>query len=162
MENISISPDVVFFILGFIPITSSHIALFFITMALTLISVYFYLTASLVPTGLQVVLEGVYEWFMEKASAAFPDQKRAERALALIMTFFLVIIFANLFGLLPIINSIVVHLSSGQAVSLFHTPTSHLSMTLAFTLITLTITHVTALMIKPLKYIGNFFKIGGI
>lgn len=159
MENISISPDVVFFILGFIPVTSSHIALFFITMALTLISVYFYLTASLVPTGLQIILESIYNWFMEKSSVAFPDQKRAERAMVLIMTYFLVLVIANLFGLLPIINSLFIKSTSSHNIFLFHSPTSHLSMTLAFTIITLVITHSLALIISPLKYIGNFIKI---
>jgi F-type H+-transporting ATPase subunit a len=162
MDGISITPDVVFFIAGFIPVTSAHISLFVITMTLALISVYFYRTASLVPTSLQVVMEGIYDWFMEKVMAAFPDEKSANRVLPLIMTFFLVIIFANLFGLLPIINSLVVHVASGQDISLFATPTSHLSMTLAFTLITLVITHVTALRMRPLKYIGNFIQIGSI
>lgn len=162
MDNISITPDVVFFIAGFIPVTSAHIALFIITMTLALLGVYFYRTASLVPTSLQVVFEGIYDWFLEKVESSFSDPKRVNRILPLVMTFFLVIIVANLFGLLPIINSLVLHLASGQDISLFHVPTSHLSMTLAFTIITLAIAHITALRMRPLKYIGKFFQFGGI
>jgi F-type H+-transporting ATPase subunit a len=42
------------------------------------------------------------------------------------------------------------------------TPTSHLSMTLALTFIVLGVTHLTALYLRPIKYIGNFIKIGPI
>ncbi len=159
MGDISITPDVMFYIAGLIPVTSSHIGLFFITMTLALLSVYFYRTASLVPTGLQIIFEEIYNWFMEKVELAFPDPKRANKAMLLIMSYFLVLVSANLFGLLPLINSMFIRAANGHEVFVFHSPTSHFSMTLAFTLITLVITHAIALMINPLKYIGNFVKI---
>lgn len=112
-------------------------------------------TANIKPNSTQVILESIHDWFWEKVDGAFENKKLALRIFPLIVSFFLVILISNLFGLLPILNAVTI-----EGAPMFKVPSGHLSMTLALTLIALFITHATALSIHPIKYIGNYIKIG--
>lgn len=154
MENIALAPNIVFTLWGKVPITSSHITLWVISLIIIVMSFVVSKNASIIPSGLQMFFEGVYVWFEEKISLAFSNKKLAAKIAPMIISFFIVILFSNNFGVLPVINNLVVN---GEP--LMKTPTSHLSMTLALTLIALIVTHITAFSIRPLKYVGNYIKI---
>lgn len=155
MENISITPNVVFTIADTIPVTSSHLAVFVVVLGILIWGVYTGIKAKIVPSAGQMAMEGIIGWFDEKITPAFKNPKVATRVAPLIISFFLIILFSNIFGLFPIISQIVVN---GNFAA-FRTPTSHLSMTLALTIIALAVTHISALSVHPLKYIGNYIKI---
>lgn len=132
-------------------------ALFVVTAILLLMSFYVSATAKLIPSGTQMFLEGVFEWFDEKVQKGFRGERAKRLVTPLVVAFFLIVLFSNLFGVFPILQSVIV-----EGKPLMKTPTAHLSMTLAFTLITLAIAHLTAILSHPIRYVGNFIKIADI
>ena len=161
MENISLTPDIIFSIGGVIPVTSAHLGLFIISLFLIVWGIYIGKTAKIIPSAGQMVIEAIVNWFSEMIDSSIINKKVAQRVAPMIITFFIIILLSNLFGLYPILGSIVMKSSSAKEAltTALKTPTSHLSMTLAFTLITLAFTHITALSIRPLRHIGNYIKI---
>lgn len=130
------------------------------TVATTLILIVFALLvrrkAGVIPSRLQVLFEEMFMMFYEKLEEGL-GEKRAKKIIPLIMTFFLFILVANQFILIPFASSIV----TAEGGEFFRTPTTDYSLTLALGLIVMVAAHGIALFVSPLGHIGNYFRIAG-
>lgn len=155
--EINIAPKVVTTLFDVVPVTTANVALFAITLGLLLVTIYIQATAKMVPGKIQLVMEGVVDFFHDKVQKACGVGAVNAWLAPMTISFFLIVLCSNLFGAIPLLHSVVL---GGE--TLMTTPTAHLSMTLAFTLVTLVLAHLTALAINPINHIGNFIKIGPI
>lgn len=179
MEHIALAPHVIFHLFHTIPVTASHLALFTLTALIFIVAIFIRRSVKVIPSKGQIIVESVVDMFEDMASNSISDQKIVRKVVPFIITFFISILLANLFGILPMANSFVAHLiekgghevastaeglgheALTQEVPFFHVPTTHLSMTMAFAIMAIFLTHAVALSIRPLKHISNFIKISG-
>ena len=141
-----------------ITITNSMLTLFIVNVLLIILALYIKRGSGLVPSRLQVLMEAIIQFFNESLEPAFGDKETARKFLPLVMTLFLVILFANQISLLPILMDI----KANGGVPMFRVPTSDFSLTIALALFVVVLSHLIALRIAPLKHISNTFKIGEI
>jgi len=153
--NISLAPDVLLQISGF-NITSGHVTMLLISLFIIVISLFITATAKLKPTKSQVVFEFIIMWFWEKVDLAFSNKKVVKRIFPLIMTMFLLIIIANLFSLIPVLESIKI---GGK--SLFRTPTSDISMVLSLGLFVILLANLVGFIKSPIGQISKYFNLKG-
>jgi F-type H+-transporting ATPase subunit a len=114
---------------------------------------------SLIPGKVQTLVEFLFTFVMDYIAETLESQKMARRFFPLLMTLFLFILFGNLFGLLPGVNSIVFGEGS-HATALLHPISTDLNVTLALTIIAfLTIETVGIMTLGLLKYGGKFVNL---
>ena len=154
---ISIKSSPVFEWFG-LSITNSMLTMFVVNIFLLALALYVRKGAGIIPSKAQVLIESVISFFTESLEPAFGDKKTARKFLPLIMTLFLVILFANQISLLPILMDI----KANGGVPMFRVPTSDFSLTVALALFVVALSHLIALRIAPIKHISNTFKIGEI
>lgn len=153
--NISLIPDVLYQI-GPFHITTGHVTMLLITSTIAILCLYIAANSKLKPTRLQIALEEILMWFYEKVEFAFENKKIVKRIFPLVMTMFLIIVSANLFSIVPLLESITI----GET-PLFRTPTSDVSMTLSLGLFAVILSHIMALSKAPFRHIGNYIKVAG-
>jgi F-type H+-transporting ATPase subunit a len=156
IPEISLNPDVLFTIAS-IDITNSALASVSVSIIIFFLSLFFIRNLQLIPSKGQLVFEEIVGFFYNQTKVSFGSEKRAKQYLALIITIFLFVLIANQFTLIPLVQSVVT-----DGVSVFKTPTAHLSQTLTLSLVVVVISHVAAFMISPLKHISNVFNLGEI
>lgn len=139
---------------GSFHVTNSSFAFLIVTVLIMALVIYSKRTFSLIPSRIQVVFEGIVEFFLPKLEAAWEDQQKAAKALAVIFTMFLVLIIANQFVFLPLVGAIV---KGGSPA--FRTPSTDLSFTLAIAIIMMFGAHAIALIFHPLKHIGHYTRL---
>ncbi|MCA9373823.1 F0F1 ATP synthase subunit A [Candidatus Peregrinibacteria bacterium] len=155
--NISVAPEAILTI-GGIELSSSMISSVFVTLILFGFVFAVRSRLKIIPGNLQIVAEGVVGFFYDQLLQAYGgDAKKAKRYLALIVSLFLFIFVSNQFTIIPLTQSIVV-----DGVNVFRAPTSHFSLTLALAIITFLVSNVIAFSMSPIKWMGNFVKIGSI
>lgn len=157
--HISLAAEPVFRLLG-VPITNSVLSTWVIIVLVALFGAALKQNLQLVPRGFQHVIEGMVEWLYETTRSIIPDIKLANRLFPLLLTFFVFILLANWFGLLPFVGPITVRSAvSGEAVPLFRAPTSDLTTTAALAVISVTITHILGLQaLGVLGYLKKYFN----
>jgi F-type H+-transporting ATPase subunit a len=153
IPEINLAPDVLTTI-GPVPITNAFLATLATSLILLIIAFIVRRKAGIIPTRPQMAFELVYEFIYEKMVMSFGDEERAQKFFPLIFTIFLFLLIANQFALIPFIQSIVTE----DGISLLRTPTSDYSLPIALTILILVIANGLALMISPLRHIGNFIK----
>jgi len=153
--NIALAPNTLYQ-LGSFNITSGHTAMMLISLVIILISLYVVSTSKLKPTRLQVVAEFFILWFWEKVELAFSSKKVAKRIFPLIMTMFLLIIIANLFSAIPILESLTI-----EGKYLFRSPTSDISMVLSLGLFSIGLANLISFIKSPIGHIMKYFNIKG-
>lgn len=154
LSAIKISSDAVLQ-LGPITVTNSMLATFLVTVVLILVAVLLRSRLKLIPGRLQVAVEELVKFFLDKLTVAFDSEEKARKVLPLIFTLFLLILFANQFSIVPLISSLVVDSNA----ALVKTPTADFSLPIALALIVVVLANIIALVISPLRHIGNFIKI---
>ena len=157
MENsisIELAPNVVSQI-GPFQITSAHMGMFLISILIIIFAIFVRMGAGVKPSKLQVGFEALVSFMMDKMVIAFGDVKTAKKFFPLIFTIFLLLLFANQFALLPLVESVI----TSDGGNLFSTPAAHYSLPIAYTIFILMLAHVLALLIHPIRHIGNFIKI---
>lgn len=98
------------------------------TMILLIILAYFTTrNLNMVPSKLQLIGEGIIKYFNDIAKASMGDDN-AQKHIAIILTLFMFILTANLFGQLPLR---LIHLSSGE----FASPNNDINMTAAMAIV---------------------------
>jgi len=164
MENIALTPNVVFKIANVIPVTSGHLAVLLLTSIIAIWGLITVRNLKLIPTGNQMLWEGLWNMFSREVQGSFTNKKLADKITPLILTFFIIILFSNIFGLYPLINSIILNSDTAKdaTMKIFTTPTAHWSMTIALTLVILITSHLIGFYAHPLKYLGNYVRIGSI
>lgn len=154
IPEISLAPEVVT-TLGQLPISNTYIA----TAATSLILIVFALLvrrgAGVIPSRLQVVLEAMMEFLLDKMISVFGSREQAMKFFPLMFTIFLFLLVANQFSLIPFLQSVVTE----EGVTLFRTPTSDYSLPIALTILILLLSNGLALAVSPLRHIGNFIKL---
>lgn len=153
IPEISLAPNTIGQI-GPITVTSAMLSYFVVCFALLVIGAIIRANLSLKPGRFQMAFEVIFKMILEKMTAIFGSEKRARRLFPLIFTVFIFLILANYFMLLP---WEIFTLSDGTKA--FSTPTAHYSLTISFGLMMVVTSHVLAIAMSPLRYIGNFIKI---
>ena len=151
---IKLAPDVIAQ-LGPLPITNAHMGTFLVSIILIILALFIRKGAGVKPTKIQVAFELVIAFMMDKMIMAFGDEKTAKKFFPLVFTIFLFLLVANQFALIPLVESIV----TPDGIHLFRTPASHYSLPIIMTIFMLFLAHTIALVINPIRHIGNFIKI---
>jgi F-type H+-transporting ATPase subunit a len=150
--EVEIAPPHLFDI-GPVPISSGHMAVFFSSIVILVMLFSLRRKISLVPGGLQVIIEGICGWFYDQISAQVPE-KYVRMIFTMVMTAFLLILVSNMFIFFPFLGAMRFH---GHP--MFTTPTAHLSMTIAMALIAVVAGHIVMLIKSPLRHIGAFIRL---
>ena len=154
-HHLGLQPDIIFH-LGPVGVTNAHLAFFLITSLIASVGLYISSTAKLIPTRLQLMLEGIIVWFRDRLDVSFHDPKLARRVLPLIATLFLVILVSNQFMVLPFLTILFDHHT------LFRVPSTHLAFPLALGLLVIVLSHLIAFSISPRRHFGHFIKLEGL
>jgi len=108
--HVSISPETVTY-WGSLPVTNSMVTSLVVSGLILLVAVWFRIKFSAKsnrPKGIQNVLEWIIESLYNLVYTTSGDAKRARLFFPLIASFFIMILFNNWFGLIPIVGNVVV------------------------------------------------------
>ncbi len=133
MVHISPKAEEIFF-LGNFPVTNTLLLIAIIFVALTVISLVFRRKFALIPGRFQNIVEFAIEGVLNMMEPVFGSQKKAEKYLPWVATFFILILFSNWLGLFPGVGSIVIK-GEHSVVPLLRAPASDLNFTVALAVI---------------------------
>ncbi len=150
--------------IGPLPITNSLIMTWIVMAALLIFAYFSTKSITKVPQGLQnfaeMIVEGLYDTVVALAGHI------TNRIFPIIATFFIFIITANYFGLLPGIGTIgikEIHHGKEVLVPLFRSANSDLNLTLALAIISVVMTHYFAITtIGIVAYLNKFLSLNPI
>jgi len=146
--------------IGSFPITNSFLTTLITSFALISFSLVVSKKVAIVPTRFQNVVEFTIEGLYSLTSQI--AGKKTSFIFPWFATFFLFIIVANWFGLMPGFGTIGVH-QHGHFIPLLRPVTSDLNATLALALISLIVTHFFSLKLLGIKeYLARFFSLNPI
>lgn len=135
----SLNTDVVFDLLGLVPVTNTMLTASLVTGVLILVAAMLRFTLSMWPSRTQVTAELLIESWQRLADAA--GGKRAHRFIPLVGTAFIFILFANWLGALPL-KHITLTNPDGQTVELIRSATSDLNLTASVALMIIVLVEV--------------------
>lgn len=95
--------------LGFFNITNSYLTSIVISLILVITAFIFSRNLKLIPGKFQNIIEYIIEFMFNTARETVGDEKRSIEFFPLVATFFLYILIANWFGLLPFVGNINIH-----------------------------------------------------
>lgn len=144
--------------IGGVSITNSILATLMVSVIIILFGMIVLRKPQILPSRIQVAMEGLISFFLDSLEQGWEDNKRARLMLPVIIALFIFLLIANQFGVIPLVTSMVLE----GDVSLFRTPTSDFSLPLAMALVMVGSAHLIALSMHPIRHIGNFIKIGEI
>lgn len=153
MLEISVPAHVVFS-LGPVSVTNAVMAAFVSSALLIVFAVILRLTMRTIPTRAQAFVEFVFEYIDEQLTQAFGSKQRGRAFFPLIMTLLLFIAIANQLSVFPLLFQILV-----EGKPLLRLSTSDLSQTLTLGLVVVGLSHVLALVMSPVRHIGNYIRI---
>ncbi|MDF2378683.1 MAG: F0F1 ATP synthase subunit A [Candidatus Gracilibacteria bacterium] len=139
--------------IGSIGISNSVLATLVVTLLLAGVGAFLIRNLRVVPTRLQVGIEGIIEFFMGQLTSAWGSEERAKKYLPVIFTLFFFLLVANQFSILPLVSSI-----TADGVQALRTPTSDLALPVAMAIAMIGSAHVIAFIAHPLNHLGNYFK----
>ncbi len=153
--EVSLAPESLGHI-GPVEVTNAMFSTFTVTFLLIILAIIVRKKLNLIPGRLQLIIEMLVNLILDKMTMVFGSEEKARKMFPLIFSIFIFLIFTNYFTLIPFIESIVTE----DGVHLFHKPSSHYSLTISLALIMIVTSHVLAILISPIKWAGNFIKIG--
>ncbi len=157
--HVSLDPNVITQIGGF-ALKNTHITFTGILIIILIYLVYSSTKFSSKPGKFQIVLEELYTFFASKIEITWISKKKKKILISVILTLFILIIISNSFWIAPILGSILYAVNPETSVNLFRTPTSDFSLTIALGVFVIIGWNIMALTVSPLRYIGNFIRIG--
>jgi F-type H+-transporting ATPase subunit a len=134
-----LNTDVVFELLGVIPVTNTMLTTSLVTLVLILVAASLRLALAMWPSRAQVAAELLIEAWQSLAESA--GGKRAHRFVPLVGTAFIFILFANWLGALPF-KHITITNPDGQSVELIRSATSDLNLTASVALMVIVLVEV--------------------
>ncbi len=156
--ELSLAPDIITHI-GQFPITNTLLMAWLVMSTLIIIGYFATTHLSLRPGKLQNATEFILETMYDLCTSVSPTYGRT--FLPIVVTFFLFIITANWFGLVPGLNAIGLNMHVADKIEfipLFRSAASDLNTTLAFALISVVLTQYFGIRFKGLYgYIRHFF-----
>ncbi len=157
--NISIAPEIIFYIKSF-PVTNSLIWTLFISGFLILTTLIIRFSLKMIPGNLQNCAEVLIEESFAFVKSVIGSEEKAKKVFPLFFTLFIFILTANLFAFIP--GQAAVTLKSGDGViSVFRSAMADYGMVLVLTIISVIIAQVVAIMTHgPFGYLGKFINFG--
>lgn len=141
-----------------ISLTNSILASLFVTVLIALFGFFFVRKPQVVPSRIQVAMEGLVGFFLDGLEQGWEDNKRARMMLPVVFALFVFLFLSNQFGVIPLVSSLVVN----GDMSALRTPTSDFSLPLAMALAMIGASHIIALIIHPIGHLSNYIKIAEI
>lgn len=154
IPTISLSPQPLGEVAGF-TINNAILTSVFTSVLILIFAFLVRRKAGVRPSKIQVIFEALLTEIQGRLEVAFGNKKDAQKFLPLMLTIFIFVLFANQVMLLPFMDSIVTE----DGINIFRAPTSHYSLPIILTVFILLLSHVLALIISPIRHIGNFIKI---
>lgn len=155
IPEISLKPTTLFMI-GPVAINGNILGAFLTSAIMIAIAIFLRRNISPVPGRIQMIFEMMVTFFLDQLIGALGSEKKARLIMPVIVTVFLFLLIANQLLLLPIIGNITL----GKDY-LILTPTAHYSLTIALAVFVLGGANLVAFLLSPLRYTGNFIKLGG-
>ncbi len=159
MHEVSLAAEHILDLGGF-PLTNTVAATALTVVLLVVFAVIVRRGAGVVPSRLQMLVELIFVFFMDQLTLATGSEKMARRLAPFIVTLFLFIFVGNLFILLPLVSSVIVH-EGHHVVPALRTPTTDYSATIGMAFSVIASSHILAFMVSPLGHLGNYIRIGG-
>ena len=153
LEGAKLGPDTLFQI-GPVNVNNSLMAMWMSSFVVLIFAFFATRKAGIIPTKTQIVAEVIIDFFLSKFEDSLKSRKLAVRIIPMILTVFFIILISNQFGFLPFLGAI-----TTENGSLFRTPTSDFSLTIAMALFLVGGGHLIAFIISPFKQVFNFIKI---
>lgn len=149
-----VGPEVITTI-GGIPIANSFLLILIIILLFAIFGYYAVRRFKLVPTGMQNVVEMLYESMLNLTSQITVSRKLSERVFPLIGALFVYIGVANVIGLIPGVTSF-----TYNEVPIFRTPTSDFNTTFGLALAMMILIQIESIRDYGFfGYIGRFIRI---
>ncbi|MEI8097121.1 MAG: F0F1 ATP synthase subunit A [Candidatus Moraniibacteriota bacterium] len=158
--EISIAAEKLFSI-GSLPITNALMVGFFVSIFLILLTQIVLRKMTLVPRGVQNVLEFVFEALLDLVESVTQDKKQARQFFPIIATIFLFVLISNWAGLLPGLGTIGLLHTVGEhstIIPFLRSTSADLNFTLALSLIAVFTVQFTGIAtLGVIKYGKKFF-----
>ena len=156
--TISLAPEVIFTI-GPVNVTNSLYSALIITISLVILITWFSNKISTYnPSKLQLAIEAIYSILKSMVSGVLGND--TSKFWPFLLTFFIFILFSNWFGLLPTTGNIGFWRTikgDRELIPFFRAPTSDISATLAFALISITAVNVSGFKAHKFKFLKKYF-----
>lgn len=160
MEEISLKAEKLFSIGGFY-FTNAILLTLIVSAFLIVFSLLFKSRIKIVPGKLQGAVEMGIEGFLGIMSSTLGSTEKAEKYFPLVATIFIFILTSNLLGIFPGVGSLVYH-SGGHEAPLFRSPAADLNFTLAFAVISVTVTNIIGMFsVGVFKHLGKYISFKG-
>jgi F-type H+-transporting ATPase subunit a len=168
MVHISLAAEKIFSI-GSFYITNTLLTSWLVMIFLVVVAILVSRRLTLVPTGVQNVVEMIIDGLLSFMIAVAGSRKNAERFFPIVATIFFFVLFANWAGIVPGVGSIGLQqevLKDGHFesvfVPLFRSAYSDLNLTLALALIAISLSHFFGLITVGVgAHLGKFFNFKG-
>ncbi len=152
--------------LGAFPITNAMVNAWIVTVFFVIVAAIVSRRKTLVPTGIQNVIEGVIATILGEVEKVTGDRKSARTFFPLIATIFLVILANNWLGLIPGTGTIGIYgIMHGEMelIPLLRPAGSDLNFTLAIAATALIVSHLAGIRATGLSnYVSKFVNVKGI
>ncbi len=141
-----------------IPITNTLIATWITFAALVIFGLVIGGNTRLVPTRIQLLFELMLEYVYDFVTKILGSREHARTYFPLLMTLFLFIFIANMLHFIPGVGSLTYHTPEGT-VPFLRAPNTDLNVTLALTIIVVTIIELAGVFAIGLwRYVGKFIN----
>lgn len=141
-----------------IPITNTLITTWITLVLLVVAGLLIGRNAKLIPSRIQLLFESMFEYVYDFVTQILGSRDHARTYFPLLMTLFLFIFIANMLHFIPGVGSLTYHTSEGT-VPFLRAPNTDLNVTLALTIIVVTIIELAGVFTIGLwRYAGKFIN----
>lgn len=144
-----------------LPITATLVTSWVVVALLVVWAVFFYRSLKLVPGRGQLLVESTIGFVYDYTKNVLEDEKLAQRYFPVIMSIFVFIMAANLFGLLPFVGGAVGVYEGGydKLIPLFYPVNTDLNMTLAMAVVAVLVIEYAGIMALGVwRYASKFIN----
>ncbi len=142
-----------------LPITNTLLMSWIVMGLLIVVGVILGRNTRLIPSRLQLLFEMMFEYVYDFVAKILESREYARKYFPLLMTVFLFIFVANAIEFFPGIGSLTYHTAEGQTVPLLRSMNTDLNVTLALTVIVVTVIELAGVFTIGLwRYAGKFIN----
>lgn len=156
--NVALAPDIIVS-LGDFALKNTYITFTSIILVCLVVLVFSARNFSVKPGKFQIILEELYSFFSTKIDMTSLSTGKRKILLSIVLTLFIVIVISNMFSIAPILSSLTRGIGEGINAPIFRSPTSDFSLTIALGIFVVIWANLCAMVIAPMRYVGNFIKI---
>lgn len=142
-----------------IPITNTLVTSWITIFFLVVVGVLIGRNTRLIPSKVQLLFEMMFEYVYDFVTQILGSRQHARTYFPLLMTLFLFIFIANMLHFIPGVGSLTYHVAGGETVPFLRAPNTDLNVTLALTIIVVTIIELAGVFTIGLwRYAGKFIN----